>query len=386
LPPSEHWLTLPDRIKALGIPESLLLADEDTDEEGEALSGEEEQHQVGDREEAGHPQEVEWYTAEEIPLRPKPSACAGDGGNVVTSAEDDEEIPYEELVAALDEVTGPSPDAVHSPSSDACSSSPPSQDRGILESSQEVNVEPDASYSSPQTSPSSIKEPIGPPQGSPPDISPAKDEFACRKRRRDSEPSIGPSQRRCRSSNLLDFDDVLERGMTDQAHHRRSPSRESSSSLEILPDPIVDADAPLIDRVIVRDTFSHPECGHWQNRCKHPIIGSADPEAPPTSIVHCFVPINKIKTEDSNGKQIVFNDQQFEAGDLNEGQVQFILSRCKCRTTQLLHDAWEDAIIEDPTFDTKWAYLSLERSDEMNAVIAKFCPERNGTRENPIEV
>lgn len=279
-------------------------------------------------------------------------------------------------------------------SDDSTSESSPLPDCGMLESS------PDAAggigeLSSPQTSPSPFDTAC----------SSSDAQIVQRKRRRGSDVSVGPSRRRRRSGLSSNRANMPHTTSTAHLGHASTRPAERTGGLDIVCSRGPDSDAPLVEKVVAPAIgFTHPECGLWAPRCRHTFIDySIKTEATHSSPVvetSRSVSINRPSVQRRNslntlptlsrGPQLISEtvscDQHFTAGELTEPQIRFILSRCHCRTTQLLHDAWERARKEDPALKCKFTYLSHERVQEMNAVIGRFCPMRLGTREHPIVV
>lgn len=78
----------------------------------------------------------------------------------------------------------------------------------------------------------------------------------------------------------------------------------------------------------------------------------------------------------------VIAGQQFEPGELTDEQVKFIISRCSCRQTEMLHDFWEILLAHEkevrrPRFSvwkSKWTYLSWEYHEILQKLADARCP------------
>ncbi|KJY02095.1 hypothetical protein TI39_contig259g00006 [Zymoseptoria brevis] len=288
---------------------------------------------------------------------------------------------------------GDGPSFSSSRSDDCTSESSPLPDCGMLESSPDV-AGGIGELSSQQTSPS----PFDPTACSSPDA-----QIARRKRRRGSDVSVGPSRRRQRSGLSSNRANAPHTTSTTRPSHTSTLYAEHPGGPDMVCSPGSESDAPLLEKVVAAPTgFNHPECRPWAPRCRHTFIDSgikngvtqSSPVVKTSRLVSNNRPndqrrnsLNILPTS-SRGPQLISKtvscDQHFTAGELTEPQIRFILSRCHCRTTELLHDAWEMARKEDSGLDCKFKYLSRERVQEMNAVIGRFCPRRLGTREHPI--
>lgn len=70
------------------------------------------------------------------------------------------------------------------------------------------------------------------------------------------------------------------------------------------------------------------------------------------------------------------HQNEWESGDLDEDQVKFIISRCPCRETQWLNDAWDGLVRANPDnrHQSKYVLLSHRYGDTLKGLIRSYCP------------
>lgn len=196
-----------------------------------------------------------------------------------------------------------------------------------------------------------------------------------------SETSSGAGQPSAIPAQQLSSRQLSKRPMANDDADAERPlqraRRQSSLEGTVNPDksfkcePATSASGSAAPRPTPHDVSHHIHCTQDpRDRCRDPEIGvlipAYDKFQPPPGVVYA--------TED-----------KWQAGKLNDEQVQFIMSYCPCTVTEFLRGAWVSMVAAKPSNAriSKYTLLSHRYTEQLNKFIKQHCP---GPPQRPGEV